>query len=444
MKKNSESEESNKEMENEISGMLENILQDKNESNYQSKDFIFVNDWNYSFPIDDEDPKTKRMFNQKAHTVHKMEGGKSIGLGEEKEEKREKNILFVDNPSIHDNPPFDNTLKNNQNDSISLSYLNNYQANIPSFSQSRSSIPSLNRLDKKFFTLNFNEKEENIDYNDDYLKSNIPIDERDLRMAFKHLSIIRKKSDIIEKSEEEEAEAAEEKYFIFFEYLIKNKIEKFDVNVYKSFKGNFVEILKTQNGSRIIQKMISNSDNDYLGLIVEEIKDSLPCLLKHSYANYALQKLFNLLPEEVKETFIKSIINNIDDIGKHKIGTYSIQGIIENIRSKEHCKIIVDKVKEDLIGLSMNTHSTHIIEKIVPHFPDDILEEIKTILLENFISLSENQQSLCVIKKFIIKETGRHKKDLEIISIIKKNFHQMIQNPFANYAIQTMIEVNFI
>jgi hypothetical protein len=91
-------------------------------------------------------------------------------------------------------------------------------------------------------------------------------------------------------------------------------------------------------------------------------------------------------------------------------------------------------------NLIQDAQGTHVIEKIILCFDENIAIEIFNYVLENFIVLANNVNSLSIVKKVITcaKSAVMRKRILD--KIIESN-DQIINNAHGNYSIQVAIEV---
>jgi hypothetical protein len=72
-------------------------------------------------------------------------------------------------------------------------------------------------------------------------------------------------------------------------------------------------------------------------------------------------------------------------------------------------------------------------------FTEDTIGDLYELILDNFVKLANNSNSLCIVKKLITyakKETTISR----TIEILLQNFSVLIQNSYGNYAIQTAFE----
>jgi hypothetical protein len=83
---------------------------------------------------------------------------------------------------------------------------------------------------------------------------------------------------------------------------------KIDEGLFNQLKGQFIGIIKTQKGSRIFQKYLTNTGPLIIKNIFNEIQLQMNELILDIYANYFCQKLFEVLQKEERMVFLKEVI----------------------------------------------------------------------------------------------------------------------------------------
>lgn len=228
---------------------------------------------------------------------------------------------------------------------------------------------------------------------------------------------------------------------IFSELLnIIKDSEKIDYSIYKRIQNNLVYYIKSQKGSRIIQQFLKNTQNEILHLIFIQIKPHLTDLLKDHYANYFCKKMFSFLNQKDRIDFLSSIQSQIPKLSKHKIATYPIQGIIQEIGSKFEKMIIIRSIENLTQDLCFDPFGVHVLEKIFTSFEESFYLPILNYVKNNFLLLANNVNGICIVKKVL---TMTHKRSLheELKQITKLNVMNLIQNPFGKYVIQVILDV---
>ncbi len=82
----------------------------------------------------------------------------------------------------------------------------------------------------------------------------------------------------------------------------------------------------------------------------------------------------------------------------------------------------------------------HVIEKIIEHIEEDIIQPIYDTVLNNYINLSCNVNGLCVAKKILIK-SRKLETIIKLKNIIAANSLQMCQHQCATYVIHVALDV---
>jgi len=215
--------------------------------------------------------------------------------------------------------------------------------------------------------------------------------------------------------------------------------DKIEEDLYTGLKGNFFKILATQNGSRILQKCLRKTSQDILSLLLDELKSRLHELMVDPYANYFCQKFFGFLSDKDKIVFLTFIKDNILFVANHKIGTYPLQIVIEQLRLPEERNLFIEAVKEKYQDMFYDAQGVHVIEKMLTCYSEDELDWLYDSILSQFMTLANNVNGLCLTKKIIVhakKETTVRK----IQQKLAENAITLVQNSYGNYSIQTTFE----
>ena len=220
---------------------------------------------------------------------------------------------------------------------------------------------------------------------------------------------------------------------------ILTKIEKIDQMIYNKLQGKFEQIIRTHKGSRIFQYYLKNTHNDILHQIFLELKNKLPELLRDNYANYFCKKFFDCLSQKDRIEYLTAIQNDLSNLAIDNTATYPIQGILEELGSKNEKKIIYMGLKDSINNFCYNIYGTHVLEKILSYFEDEFIQEIIEFVYHNFINLAYHINGICIVKKLLLMT---HKKDLhqKLKKIVFENALNLIVHPYGNYVIQVIVE----
>jgi len=189
----------------------------------------------------------------------------------------------------------------------------------------------------------------------------------------------------------------------------------------------------------VLQKCLKRTSQDILSLILIELETRIHELMIDSYANYFCQKFFAMLSDKDKMIFLNNIKENVLFVSNNKIGTYPLQIIIEQLRKPEEIMLIINSVKEVCMDMFYDSQGCHVIEKMIICFDENLLDCLYELILNNFMSLANNVNGLCLTKKIIVHA----KNETTIMRIQQKlveNCISLVQNTYGNYSIQTVFD----
>ena len=226
-------------------------------------------------------------------------------------------------------------------------------------------------------------------------------------------------------------------------YELKHSLErtgKIDYYIYNLIKGKFLQIIKNHKGSKIFQKYLKSTHSDeILHLIFLELSNNLEELIIDPYANYFCKKFFTCLNQKDRIDFLKGIEKSLIKLSSDSIGTYPIQTIIEHLNTKFEKNIIISAIKDRFEELIYDPFGCHVLEKLLVCFEDEYVMFIYSYIFDNFLTLANNNNGICIIKK-ILTFTNKKRLHEKLKTIVKENALYLIQQSYGNFVIQVIVE----
>lgn len=172
--------------------------------------------------------------------------------------------------------------------------------------------------------------------------------------------------------------------------------------------SELVSFIKTQKGSRYMQKYLNKITPDNINLLLSKICTSFKEIMTDSYGNYFIQKLTQCCSSHQRVVILMNvrIINNIQvseeflEIAVNTAGTHSLQSLIEIVNLEEEEVIIRKAVEPNILKLSYNSNGTHIIQKIITCFDERSRMFLNDYIIENLCKVCMNANGICVVKLF--------------------------------------------
>jgi len=230
-------------------------------------------------------------------------------------------------------------------------------------------------------------------------------------------------------------------------------VERCDLlSLLEEFHGHVIACIHDQNGNHVIQKCIEviskrikrmsssasrlrekESRLDRLKKKLEkyqsEMKIIVDCVLKmapslscHPYGCRVLQRILEHCPEDLKIRALDTILHHHKDLLDDQYGNYVIQHVLQFGRDKDKYSILGIVTENGLLQLSRQKFASNVVEKLLKYGNSEIRNNIV-------------RQMLKVVN---IKGTGD---DVNGYGIGSSVVLLMVQDAYANYVVQTTLDV---
>ena len=219
--------------------------------------------------------------------------------------------------------------------------------------------------------------------------------------------------------------------------LVKN--EKIDFFIYNKLKNNFTNVIKTHKGSRIFQNYLKKTPSDIIQLIYQEIKPSLIDIMCDFYGNYFIKKFFGCLNKKERLDFISVIKPCFSKLSFDSVGTFPIQGIIEQLNCPYEKHLIISLIQPNLNAFAFNAYGSHVVEKITMCFESEYTQFIFEYGIDNFELLAMDQSGICVIKNILLcKDNPKYFSALK--KLVLDNLKNLVNHQYGNQVIQAAVQ----
>lgn len=215
---------------------------------------------------------------------------------------------------------------------------------------------------------------------------------------------------------------------------------------------NLFQISINQHGTRALQKVIDNLKNDkQLALLTSGLKPYITELIKDLNGNHVIQKILNKYPPKDCQFIYDSIIADLKIVATHKHGCCVLQKCLNHVTPAQ-----LDQFTDEI--LKFNNFEILINDQFGNYVLQYLISinswEINSKVFQNFIGFGLN--SLCnlkfssnVIEKFlkncfnneIFSMNFSNLKFEFIYHILINDLNRLINDPYGNYVIQTLIDI---
>ncbi|RNF22123.1 pumilio protein 3 [Trypanosoma conorhini] len=210
----------------------------------------------------------------------------------------------------------------------------------------------------------------------------------------------------------------------------------------EGLRGSVYEIAKDQHGCRFLQRLLggTSGDGEIVRVIMNEIVPHVAELMTDQYANFLIQKLFDIMPQEVRYNVARVAAPKLTSIALTPHGTFSVQKMVETIASREEMDILREALSKDVVRLVKDAHGNHVIQKVLQRFNHADKDFIYAAVGSDCISIAKNKQGCCVLQRCLEYASSSQKATL--VNQILGCCLQIAEDPFGNYVLQYVLEFN--
>lgn len=246
-------------------------------------------------------------------------------------------------------------------------------------------------------------------------------------------------------------ELKEKKISYFKDNIKDNKDNKNDKELRQNNNNLFLKSLENlsmplekllckSKGIIEIQNKIEKYGDEYKIFICDYLnKERLPIIMKNIYGNYFFQSLIKKANKDLISRILIYISNDFVDICKDSSGTFSIQGLLDEINLLEEQKAILNFIEGRELEMVFDKNATHVLRKIILIIPDFLRININNLIIKNFLRFCLDSNGICIIRNYIKTNTIIKEREV-IIKITSENLTQIAEDSFGNYCIQFILE----
>ncbi|GMI82854.1 hypothetical protein HRI_001954700 [Hibiscus trionum] len=212
--------------------------------------------------------------------------------------------------------------------------------------------------------------------------------------------------------------------------------------------GQLVRISLNTYGTRVVQKLIETlKSRQQISLIKSALKPGILDLIKDLNGNHVLQRCLQCLDNEDNKIIFDAAAQFCVDIATHRHGCCVLQRCISHSNG-QHRDNLITQVSRNGLLLAQDPFGNYVVQYIielkVPSAVGNLLSQFKRHLLSQFkghyVQLSMQKFSSHVVEK-CLKHIAESRSQIihELTCVV--HFEQLLQDPFANYVIQSALAV---
>jgi len=205
-----------------------------------------------------------------------------------------------------------------------------------------------------------------------------------------------------------------------------------------------VEISKNMHGTRAVQKLIDHlSDNNQVQTLKKALSANVVTLIQDLNGNHVIQRCLNRFSPHDKQFIYDAVTShsNCVEVATHRHGCCVLQRCVD-FASPEQKVQLVREITSNALILVQDPFGNYVVQYVLDLNLDGLVHELVKRLLGNIVVLSTQKFSSNVIEKCLLV-APQEARALMIEEVIESpNLIHLLQDPFANYVIQTSLSVS--
>ncbi|PVI08638.1 ARM repeat-containing protein [Periconia macrospinosa] len=199
-------------------------------------------------------------------------------------------------------------------------------------------------------------------------------------------------------------------------------------------------LCKDQHGCRFLQKKLEDRNPEHLQIIFDETAPHVVELMTDPFGNYLCQKLLEFTNNEQRNMLVRNAAPSLVSIALNQHGTRALQKMIEFISTPEQIQMIMNALRDQVVDLIQDLNGNHVIQKCLNHLKAEDAQFIFDAVGEHCIVVGTHRHGCCVLQRCIDHASGFQK--IQLVARITANSFNLVQDPFGNYVVQYILDLN--
>ncbi|ODH24185.1 hypothetical protein ACO22_05329 [Paracoccidioides brasiliensis] len=208
----------------------------------------------------------------------------------------------------------------------------------------------------------------------------------------------------------------------------------------ETYQGELYSMCKDQYGCRYLQKKLEEQNPAHVQMIFLETHIHVVELMTDPFGNYLCQKLLEYSNDEQRTALINNAAPQLVKIALNQHGTRALQKMIEFISTPEQTQTVIKALRGRVVELVQDLNGNHVIQKCLNRLSATDAQFIYDAVGASCVPVGTHRHGCCVLQRCIDHASGDQR--ARLIEQITKNAFTLVQDPFGNYVVQYILDLN--
>ncbi|KAI0025815.1 armadillo-type protein [Xylariomycetidae sp. FL0641] len=204
--------------------------------------------------------------------------------------------------------------------------------------------------------------------------------------------------------------------------------------------GTIYELCKDQHGCRYLQKQLENRIPDQIHMIWQETNQHVVELMTDPFGNYLCQKLLEYCNDDERTILVQNAAQDMIRIALNQHGTRALQKMIDFVNTPQQVNLIIGALHNNVVQLIQDLNGNHVIQKCLNKLSSQDSNFIFTAVGQQCVQVGTHRHGCCVLQRCIDHSSGQQK--ARLVDRITQDALVLIKDPFGNYVVQYIIDLN--
>ncbi len=158
------------------------------------------------------------------------------------------------------------------------------------------------------------------------------------------------------------------------------------------------------------------------------------------FGNYLCQKLLEYSDNDQRTALIGQAAPAMVSIALNQHGTRALQKMVEYVSTPGQIDIIVFALKDRVVELVQDLNGNHVVQKCLNKLGPENSQFIFDAVGRHCVIVGTHRHGCCVLQRCIDHAKGAQR--AQLISAITSNAFSLVQDPFGNYVVQYILDLD--
>ncbi|XP_071714958.1 putative pumilio homolog 8, chloroplastic [Rutidosis leptorrhynchoides] len=203
-----------------------------------------------------------------------------------------------------------------------------------------------------------------------------------------------------------------------------------------------VQISLNTHGTRVIQKLVETiKTRQEVKIVISALEPGFIALIKDPNGNHVIQRCLQCLNNEDNKFIFVAAAKFCVEIATHQHGCCVLQRCINHSTGELREKLVSEISKNGLL-LAQDAFGNYVVQYILELQIPSAVSKLTSQFEGNYVNLATQKFSSHVVEKCLALSDGQIRSTIIRELILATHFEQLLQDPHANYVVQTALRVS--